>query len=333
MPLAANKIVSPVIPTPSGTRDVLPDEMRELRRITESLREVFESAGYGEVITPTLEYESVLQQAELELQPAYRLFDEHGDVLTLRTDMTIPIARLVATRYADASLPLRFCYCAHAYRSVSPKRGHSREFLQAGIELVGAPAPIGTAQALTVLSNALAAVGLDDYRIGLGDAGLYPALLRSFELPAEVCNHLLAQLVERDFVGLEHAVNHLDLSESEKKVLIQVPQLRGNIQTLSAVAAQDPVTEKAAASLLAVVEQLDSKVIDHLICDFGLAGALNYYTGAIFEVYDPAVGTPIGRGGRYDDLLRKFGFPAPAVGFALNVERLHIAVTGEERIA
>ena len=63
---------------------------------------------------------------------AYRLFDEHGQVLALRSDMTIPIARVVATRYADAELPLRFCYFAHAYRAVRPRRGQPREFLQGG---------------------------------------------------------------------------------------------------------------------------------------------------------------------------------------------------------
>ena len=76
-------------------------------------------------------------------EPAYRMFDEQGNVLVLRSDMTIPIARLVATRYAHAEPPLRFCYFAHAYRGVRPQRGQSREFLQAGVELIGAPGARG----------------------------------------------------------------------------------------------------------------------------------------------------------------------------------------------
>ena len=96
-------------PIPSGTRDVLPDEMRELRAITESLRGVFERHGYGEVYTPAIEYESVLRRADGGAQPAYRVFDDHGEVLALRTDMTVPIARVVGTRYASAQPPLRFC--------------------------------------------------------------------------------------------------------------------------------------------------------------------------------------------------------------------------------
>ena len=114
---------------PSGTRDVLPDEMRELRAMTDRLRTVFEQAGYGEVYTPALEYESTFGRADMAAsRPAYRMFDEHGHVLVLRPDMTVPIARLVATRYAQAEPPLRFCYFAHAYRGVRPQRGQSREF-------------------------------------------------------------------------------------------------------------------------------------------------------------------------------------------------------------
>ena len=147
-------------PLPSGTRDVLPDEMRELRAITEALRGVFDRFGYGEVSTPAIEYEQVLSRAGGGPQPAYRVFDDHGEVLALRPDMTVPIARVAATRYGSAEPPLRFCYVAHAYRAVRPHRGQMREFLQAGIELFGAPGPAGTAEALAVLCAGLDAVGL-----------------------------------------------------------------------------------------------------------------------------------------------------------------------------
>ena len=88
---------------PSGTRDVLPDEMRELRAMTDRIRKVFEQAGYGEVYTPALEYEGTFRRALTSAgPPAYRMVDEQGSVLVLRSDMTVPIARLVATRYRDA---------------------------------------------------------------------------------------------------------------------------------------------------------------------------------------------------------------------------------------
>jgi ATP phosphoribosyltransferase regulatory subunit len=310
-------------PIPSGTRDVLPDEMRELRAITGALQDVFEAAGYGELYTPALEYESVERMAGG--QGVYRMFDETtGEMLALRSDMTVPIARVVGTRYATADPPLRFSYVAHAYRAVRPQRGQPREFLQAGIELVGSSAPEGTAEALTVLCRALDAVGLRDYRIGVGDASLFPALLAGLDVPEDTRALMLRELVERDYVGLEHEAAALGVRDE----VLRVAQLRGGPEVLEAPAG--PAAD-ACEGLRAVHALLTPDVAARVIFDLGLLRDLDYYTGAVFEVYDPALGAPIGGGGRYDDLLGKFGRPLPAVGFALGVDRLHIALAGEER--
>src|SRR5918997_530956 len=123
-------MVAPVThPIPPGSRDVLPDEMRELRRIEAALAAVFERYGYGEVSTPTIEYDEVLSLGDERGAPSsHRFFDERGDLLALRPDMTIPIARLVASRFATEKPPFRFFYMARAYRSVRPQRGQASEF-------------------------------------------------------------------------------------------------------------------------------------------------------------------------------------------------------------
>jgi ATP phosphoribosyltransferase regulatory subunit len=317
--------VSPIHPTPSGTRDVLPDEMREMHAVAEAMRGVFAARGYGEVHTPALEYEQVLTRGDpAAADPAYKLFDEQGNVLVLRSDMTIPIARVVSTRYATADPPLRFCYVAHAYRSVRPQRGQDREMLQAGIELVGVPGPAGTAEALTVLCEALDATGLAGYRVGLGDASLYPALLDAHAVPAGARARILHELQTRDFVGLEREVEALSLGSEATEALLGVPQRRGGPDALDAAG---PVAE----GLRAVFEALPGSVAERVIFDLGLARSLAYYTGAVYEVYDAALGAPLGGGGRYDDLLGRFGRDLPAAGWALNVERLHIALVGERR--
>jgi ATP phosphoribosyltransferase regulatory subunit len=306
-------------PTPSGTRDVLPDEMRELRAIEAAVRGVFDARGYGEIATPALEYEEVLTRGDAAAaDPAYKLFDEDGNVLALRSDMTIPIARVVATRYPAAELPLRFCYVAAAYRSVRPQRGQAREMLQAGIELVGAPGPAGTAEAITVLCEALGAAGLENYRIGLGDAGLYPRLLDRVGVPDDARPQILHELVTRDFVGLEREVERFG-----EPALARVPLLRGGPEVL------DEAPE--AEGLRAVLDLLGPDAGERVIFDLGLAHALGYYTGAVFEVYDAGLGQPLGGGGRYDDLIGRFGRDLPACGWALNVERLHLARVGEGR--
>jgi ATP phosphoribosyltransferase regulatory subunit len=310
-------------PIPNGTRDVLPDEMRELRAITEAMRGVFEHRGYGEVWTPTIEFEDVLRRGETGVDPAYRVFDDHGHVMALRPDMTVPIARVAATRYAHADPPLRFCYFAHVYRGVRPHRGQNREFLQAGVELLGSPGPHGTVEALTLLCEVLDAIGLRSYRIALGSASLYPALLETFGVPADVGEKLLAALGARDFVSLERLVVEGGLDEA----LVRVPQLRGGPEVL------DEITGGEADGLRAILGDLPAAVAERIVLDLGLARGLGYYTGSVFDVLDPALGEPLGGGGRYDDLLSRFGRDLPAVGFALNVDRLHLALAGEEAAA
>lgn len=302
--------------------------MRELRALTDRVRSVFERAGYGEVHTPALEYEADAPGWGRAPPPAYRMFDEHGDVLALRSDMTVPIARLVATRYQSAQPPLRFCYFAHAYRSVRPQRGQSRELLQAGVELVGSPAPAGTAEALAVLCEALDATGLETYRVGLGDASLYPTLLEQVGVAPDLHERIVAELAAGDFVGVEREVRGLGLRTEDADLLLRVPQVRGGPEVLEGLSA--PLSA-AVTGMRSVHELLAPRVAERVIFDLGLMRSLGYYTGAVFQVYDPAHGVPIGSGGRYDELLGAFGRPLPAVGFALNVERLHIALAGEER--
>ncbi|HVS28055.1 MAG TPA: ATP phosphoribosyltransferase regulatory subunit [Solirubrobacteraceae bacterium] len=316
-------------PIPSGTRDVLPDEMGELRAIERNMRAVFERSGYGEISTPALEYESTLARADVgEARPTYRLFDEQGNVLVLRPDMTVPIARVAATRYGAVEPPLRFFYVAHAYRGVRPQRGQPREFLQAGIELIGAPSPEGTVEALRLLCAALDAAGVRDYRVGLGDASLYPALLEDCHVPAEGRERVMEELVTRDFAGLEREVRALELPAAAAELLISTPQRRGGPEVFEDAAGPDT---DALASLRRVYGMLEPGVADRVLVDLGLVRSLGYYTGAVFEVYDPSLGQPLGGGGRYDDLLGRFGRPLPAVGFALNVERLHIVLANQEQ--
>src|SRR3989442_725211 len=118
--------------------------------------------------------------------------------------MSASTSGCVSSVPASSGPPLRFCYFAHCYRGVRPQRGQSRELLQAGIELIGSPAPEGTVEALTVLCHALDAVGLQGYRIGLGDASLFPALMRSLHVREPARAGMLEALARRDFVGLEH---------------------------------------------------------------------------------------------------------------------------------
>src|SRR3954452_21334618 len=318
-------------PIPPGTRDVLPDEMRELRAIMDGLRKSFEAAGYGEVRTPTVEYEDVLRQGDASSAGAgWRLFDEQGRLLVLRSDMTIPIARLVGTRFTDHDGPLRLSYNGQAYRSVTRGSGLPAEFLQVGAELIGVPGVEGDTEIVGLVLDSLSECGLRRHSVGLGDGALYRALLRAFEVADEDADALMGSLMARDLAGLEARVRLRDLPEA----LFVVPSLRGGPEVLDR--AEELMGEVAATALIelrGLHEALSSRgFADRLILDLGLVHELGYYTGAVFEVYDPAIGFALGGGGRYDQLIGRFGKPRPACGLALDVQRVHVAQAAEEKM-
>jgi ATP phosphoribosyltransferase regulatory subunit len=313
---------------PPGTRDVLPEEMRELRAIGDRMRACFGRAGYGEVHTPALEYEDVLRRGEERAAGArYRTFDESGAVLALRSDMTIPIARVVATRYADAEPPLRFSYLARAWRATDRGVGEPREFLQGGLELIGVPGAEGEAEVVAIAIAALDEAGLRRHRVGVGDGALYRSLLASFGVADERHTPMLESLSRRDLVGLEWQVNELGLGQAERDLLVGLPQLRGGREVLERADTAGLDGLRALYELLA-----ERGVADRVIFDLGLVRELGYYTGSVFEVYDPAVGFTLGGGGRYDDLIGRFGRDLPACGLALDVQRVHLAQAAEEAL-
>jgi ATP phosphoribosyltransferase regulatory subunit len=323
-------------PIPPGTHDIMPAEMRELRRLQRDLAEAFERFGYGEVATPTIEYHDVLSRGDVRGAPAaYRFFDERGELLAMRSDMTIPIARLVASRFAGDEPPFRFFYIGNAYRAIRPQRGQMREFMQAGVELIGPDAPQGTAEVIEVLVAALDAAGLSRAVIGLGDADLYRQLLAEVGVDGEVREEILDRLADHDLVGLEQAVAGLGaIDESDRNTLLRLPTLRGGSEVLeTAGQLGGGAVERAARRLQATFEALAERgIAERVQLDLGLLRDLGYYTGAILEVYDPALGHVLGGGGRYDELVGRFGRPVPAAGFALHLERVHIAQAEEERV-
>jgi ATP phosphoribosyltransferase regulatory subunit len=323
-----------IYPIPPGTRDVLPEEMRELRRLQGALIDVFEARGYGEVATPAIEYDEVLARGVgRAAASAYRFFDGSGDLLALRSDMTVPIARLVASRFAETEPPLRLCYLASAYREVRPQRGQMREFVQAGVELIGAPAPQGTAEVIEVLEAALDAAGLDRAVIGLGDADLFRQLLAEFGVEGEARESIIGRLATHDLVGLEAELSAVEgIGEEQVATCVALSQLRGGSEVLAeARRLGGAAVERATARLGDTYEELERRgAADRVQIDLGLLRDLGYYSGAILEVYDPALGHVLGGGGRYDGLMKRFGIDLPAAGFALYLERVHVAQMEEE---
>lgn len=312
---------------------MLPDEMRELRKLKAALIEVFEDRGFGEVATPAIEYDEVMAPADGPSRSSYRFFDESGQLLTLRSDMTVPIARLVATRFAAGEPPFRFSYLANGYRPVRPQRGQMREFVQAGVELIGASPREGTVEVIEVLEAALDAAGLGRAVIGLGDADLYRQLLEELGVAGAARDSVLASLATHDLVALEQKLLDAGIGAEQAQTCVRLTQLRGGREVLDeARGLGGAAVERATTSLSRTYEELQRRgIADRVQIDLGLLRDLGYYSGAILEVYDPALGHVLGGGGRYDGLMEQFGLDLSAAGFALYLDRVHTAQLEEAR--
>jgi ATP phosphoribosyltransferase regulatory subunit len=250
--------------------------------------------------------------------------------------MTVPIARLVARRFRDEPGPFRMRYCGRIFRPVQPQRGQMRELHQIGIELIGEEPPAGTIEVIELLVGALDALGLDRARIGLGDADLFRQLLEELEVGDVARDRILARLEDHDLVAIESEVGELaGIGDAERRAIVELSNLRGGAETLArAREIGGAAVERAAGRLAETFEGLEALgIADRVQLDVGLLRDLGYYTGAILEVYDPAVGSVLGGGGRYDGVLEAFGRAMPAAGFALYLDRLHLAQAGQQAAA
>ncbi len=314
-----------VVRLPPGSRDILPAEARELRAINAALLEVFESAGYGEVITPTLEYSDVIARGDIgEVSPSYRFADDRGAWLSLRSDMTVPLARVAATRFPPKDSPLRFWYAQAAYRPVPALQGRSREVQQAGVELFGVDGAAGEHEVLSLVVRALEATQLADARIVVGDARLSGTILAAAGVDQDTIAAAHKALASGQLVALEALLAEAGLSQDAVRATAALLRTRGGVDVLERHA-DDLGTP--GAELAATLATLSGTERDRVIVDVGHIRDLDYYSGLVFDVVDPAVGEPIGGGGRYDTLVERFGPARPAVGFALQIDGVHRAQT------
>lgn len=320
--------------TPSGVRDFLPREAARKRAVEAALKTTFERWGYEEVITPTVEFlESLAQSNGPDMaEKAYRLFDREGHTLALRYDVTTPIARIVATRLKDEPRPVRLHYVANVFRHEELRAGRQREFWQAGVELVGAPGPAADAEIIALAATALEAAGLREFRLDIGQVGYFNGIIAGVELERDVRRALRRALLQRDYVALPQVVAETGLPESKQRLLNELPRLQGRGEAIErALSLADNDGSRAAAeNLAAVYRALEAYgVQDRVWVDFGMIKDLDYYTGMVLEGYSPDVGFPVCTGGRYDQLIAKFGVDCPATGFVIGVERIMQALEGQ----
>lgn len=314
------------ISTPEGTRDRLFGATRLFRQNERRIRNLFEERGFDEVITPSVEYYDVFTQAQssLGLERMYKITDRNGRLLVLRPDNTTPIARVVSTKLNEDVLPLRLYYMQKVHRASSFHRGHSTEVMQGGVELMGASGMMADLDILTCAFEALEAVGGNNFRIELGHAGIYRALIRSLDIDREEAENIRRLIENKTYAALRDALEPFKDQEAYH-ALLAMPTLFGGSDVLDEVKNLTS-NEKVLAATAYLKELMDAIAAagfaDNVMIDLGLVHGMDYYTGMMFCGYMGGAGSTVLQGGRYDHLCGHFGKDIPATGFAIDIDAL-----------
>lgn len=323
---------------PSGVEDILPQECYLKRNIEADLRRTFAGAGYDEVSTPSYEYYDVFSSgAGSYLQEkVIKFFDASGAILALRPDLTIPIARMAASKLMEDDAPKRLFYLENSFRAEEPAVGRSSEFFQAGIELIGDASIGADAEVAAVAVEALLASGLSDFKIELGQVAFFKGLIAEYALSDALIDEIRHQIDCKNEYELARLMEAAGVDNTLKKNLTELMQLFGGEETFDKAKsmAASPACIAAAENLHAVYRLLcDFGLSDYITIDFGILQDLSYYTGMVFRGITEKMGFPILTGGRYDHLLFDFGKDAPATGFALYLKRLMIALERQGKLS
>lgn len=320
--------------TPEGVQDILFEECFLKKNLEETIRKMFRSCGYYEIETPAFEFYDAFS-ADGDMTPQemmFKFFDKQGRILVLRPDMTIPVARVAATKYRDVQYPLKISYIGNAFRYNEMGGGKQKEFTQAGVEIIGLNNPEADAEVIATAINAVESVGIKDFQIDIGQVEFFKGLMEETGFSAHYAEQMRILIDRKDFLGIEELLaGRSDISGEIKELILELPRLFGSkdvIDKAESIAVNKRSLE-ALLNLRSVLEIIEDYGLERYVSiDLGMVQSLNYYTGIIFRGFTYGLGFPLLSGGRYDGLIEKFGMKCPATGFSIGI---NMAMTALER--
>jgi ATP phosphoribosyltransferase regulatory subunit len=312
---------------PEGTRDILFNECYSKIEIENLLRDVYKNYGYHEIISPTLEFYDVfnMNNQPISQEKMFKLFDNRGRILVLRADMTTPIARIAATKIKKEMFPMKLCYSQNIFRVNEILNGKLSEFTQSGMEILGAYGIRGDVEAIYTGIEALQKIGLEDFKIEIGDSKFFKELTETINLDESKKETLRMLIQNKNISALKEFLddNKDNIDENISLVLERLPELFGGKEVIKET--QKLLNKVYNITSLKCIEDV-YEIMDklglskYISIDLGMVQNLNYYSGLIFRGYCMEVGDTILSGGRYDKLIENFGESLPATGFAINVD-------------
>lgn len=321
--------------TPEGVRDIYSKEYERKLSVENRLHTTIKKYGFEDIQTPTFEFFDVFSK-EIGTTPSkdlYKFFDKEGNTLVLRPDFTPSIARCAAKYYMEEQMPIRLSYMGNTFTNTSNLQGKLKEVTQMGAELINDTSVEADAEIISLVIEALQSTGLKNFQVSIGEVGYFKGICEEAGLDEETVQELHACVAGKDYFATQELLNERGVTEPYRSILLQVADMFGSMTSLEE--AKKLVKNKRS---LAAIERLEKiyKVLElygveeHVSFDLGMLSKYNYYTGVIFKAFTYGVGDAIVKGGRYNNLLSKFGKNAPAIGFVIVIDDVMAALSRQK---
>jgi ATP phosphoribosyltransferase regulatory subunit len=318
--------------TPEGVRDIYNTECAVKLLLQNNLHEVLKRHGFRDIQTPSFEFFDIFnhERGTVSSKDMYKLFDKEGNTMVLRPDITPSIARCVAKYYKDEELPIRLCYIGNTYINSTTYQGKLNEVTQLGAELFNDDSVDADAEMLAITVECLLNSGLTDFQLELGNADFLRTLIKEagFENHEEI-SKLKDMIENKNMFGMEDIIINKSIGKELEDMFLKLPELFGNLEILEYAkgVVKNPRALKAINRLEKLYDIMTEYGFEKYISfDLGMLSKYDYYTGLIFKAYTYKTGEAIVTGGRYDNLVGQFGKDCPAIGLAIEIDNLMLAL-------
>lgn len=318
--------------TPEGVRDLYGRECARKLAVQEQISRVFHLYGYEDIETPAFEYFDIFskERGSVSSREMFKFFDRDNNTLVLKPDVTPAIARCVARYFMDETMPVRLCYRERTYTNNTSYQGRLKEVTQTGAELIGDDSQAADGEMIAMVIDSLKAAGLSQFQVEIGQMEFFKGLVEEAGMDRETEDTLRELIENKNYFGVEALVSERKIPIELKRLFLKLPELFGSLDEMKKI--KDMVRNPRSLKAIERVEEVQAileayGMEEYVSYDLGMLSKYQYYTGIIFKAYTYGTGEYIVTGGRYDKLLIQFGKDTPAIGFAIVVDRLMMALS------
>jgi histidyl-tRNA synthetase len=335
---------------PRGLADRGPAEIAATRHMVEAIRVVFERYGFEPVETPAIEYTDALGKflpdQDRPNEGVFSFQDDDEQWLSLRYDLTAPLARYVAENFQNLALPHRSYRFGWVFRNEKPGPGRFRQFMQFDADTVGAPSMAADAEMCMLAADTMEALGIPrgSYVVKVNNRKVLDGAMDTLQIPAGKRLTTMRAVDKLDRLGIDGVRMLLGKGRKDesgdftKGAELTDPQIAGIVEAISGASKATAAATTGDQELAEIASLVNAAGYSDRVCiDKTVVRGLEYYTGPVYEVeltfaIKDEKGRPVrfgsvGGGGRYDGLVSRFrGEPVPATGFSIGVSRLQAAL-------